>query len=140
MPKLKFDYSKDFENIDFRKNPELYQVGKGEQGVLSVEPYKSEILKNWRFRTPEIARKSASKIYSQFMAYKKKGDFVGMDMARKFLQMGYTRSRRYANHKSGRKYSSEDKDNPVKIPPTPDYKDEKNRRHHVKSRTKSTPS
>ncbi|HEY9872508.1 MAG TPA: DUF4385 family protein, partial [Candidatus Obscuribacterales bacterium] len=24
----------------------------------------------------------------------------------KFLQMGYTRSRRYANHKSGRKYKS----------------------------------
>jgi hypothetical protein len=39
-----------------------------------------------------------------FLAYKAKGDFVGMDMARKFLQMGYTRSRRYANHKSGRKY------------------------------------
>lgn len=29
-----------------------------------------------------------------------------MDMARKFLQMGYTRSRRYANHKSGQKYAS----------------------------------
>lgn len=28
-----------------------------------------------------------------------------MDMARKFLQMGYTRSRRYANHKSGKKYN-----------------------------------
>lgn len=27
-------------------------------------------------------------------------------MARKFLQMGYTRSRRYANHKSGRKYKT----------------------------------
>jgi hypothetical protein len=27
-----------------------------------------------------------------------------MDMARKFLQMGYTRSRRYANHRSGQKY------------------------------------
>ena len=26
-------------------------------------------------------------------------------MARKFLQMGYTRARRYANHKSGRKYA-----------------------------------
>jgi Domain of unknown function (DUF4385) len=25
-------------------------------------------------------------------------------MARKFLQMGYTRSRRYANYKGGRKY------------------------------------
>jgi hypothetical protein len=34
------------------------------------------------------------------------GDFVGMDMARKFLQMGYTRARRYANHKSGRKYDA----------------------------------
>ncbi|MEO6590289.1 MAG: DUF4385 family protein, partial [Pyrinomonadaceae bacterium] len=30
--------------------------------------------------------------------------FVGMDMARKFLQMGITRARRYANHPSGRKY------------------------------------
>lgn len=39
-----------------------------------------------------------------FLAYKANDDFVGMDMARKFLQMGYTRSRRYANHKSGRKY------------------------------------
>ena len=26
-------------------------------------------------------------------------------MARKFLQMGFTRARRYANHKSGRKWS-----------------------------------
>jgi hypothetical protein len=25
-------------------------------------------------------------------------------MARKFLQMGYTRARRYANHRSGKKY------------------------------------
>lgn len=29
-------------------------------------------------------------------------------MSRKFLQMGYTRSRRYANHKGGRKYVYED--------------------------------
>jgi len=29
-----------------------------------------------------------------------------MDMARKFLEMGFTRSRRYANHKSGQKYDS----------------------------------
>jgi hypothetical protein len=28
-----------------------------------------------------------------------------MDMARKFIQMGYTRARRYANHKGGRKYT-----------------------------------
>ena len=102
--RMKFDYSLDFKNIDFRQHPELYRVGKGEQGVLLVEPYKSEILPHWRFKTPEVARKSANKIYKMFLAYKAAEDFVGMDMARKFLQMGYTRSRRYANHKSGRKY------------------------------------
>jgi len=101
---LTFDYSLDFENINFRENPELYRVGKGEQGVLLVEPYKSEILPHWKFKTPEVARKSAEKIYQMFLAYKASDDFVGMDMARKFLQMGYTRSRRYANHKSGQKY------------------------------------
>ena len=101
---MTFDYSLDFENIDFRKHPDLYRVGKGEQGVLLVEPYKSEILPHWRFKTPEIAKKSANKIYKMFLDYRKRDDFVGMDMARKFLQMGYTRSRRYANHKSGRKY------------------------------------
>lgn len=39
-----------------------------------------------------------------YLDYKDKNDFVGMDMARKFLQMGYTRARRYANYKGGRKY------------------------------------
>jgi len=101
---MTFDYSLDFKSMDLRKHPELYRVGKGEQGVLLVEPYKSEILPHWRFRTPEIAKRSANKIYRMFQDYKAKDDFVGMDMARKFLQMGYTRSRRYANHKSGRKY------------------------------------
>ena len=101
---MTFDYSLDFEKTDFRKHPELYRVGKGEQGVLLVEPYKSEILPHWRFKTPAIAKTSANKIYKMFLDYKKQEDFVGMDMARKFLQMGYTRSRRYANHKSGRKY------------------------------------
>jgi hypothetical protein len=101
---MTFDYSLDFKATDFRKHPELYRVGKGEQGVLLVEPYKSEILPYWRFKTPEIARRSANRIYRMFLEYKANHDFVGMDMARKFLQMGYTRSRRYANHKSGRKY------------------------------------
>jgi hypothetical protein len=101
---MKFDYSLDFKSINFRDRSELYIVGKGEQGVLLVEPYKSEILPYWRFKTPEIARESSNKIYDIFLDYLKQDDFVGADMARKFLQMGYTRSRRYANHKSGRKY------------------------------------
>ena len=53
-----------------------------------------------------LAQASSEKIYQMFLAYKEQQDFVGMDMARKFLQMGYTRARRYANHKSGKKYLS----------------------------------
>ncbi|MBC7795842.1 MAG: DUF4385 domain-containing protein [Pyrinomonadaceae bacterium] len=101
---MKFDYTQDFEKIDFRKNPEKYQIGIGEQGVLLVEPYKSEIVKFWRFKTPEIARESADKIYELYLQYAANKEFVGMDMARKFLEMGFTRSRRYANHPSGKKY------------------------------------
>jgi hypothetical protein len=97
-----FDYSLDFKALDFCQHPELYRIGRGEQGVLLVEPYKSEILPDWKFKTPDMARQSADKIYSLFLQYKAQGDFVGMDMARKFLQMGYTRSRRYANQGSSR--------------------------------------
>lgn len=43
------------------------------------------------------------------MDYENEDDFVGMDMARKFLQMGMTRAKRYANHKGGRKYSPNSK-------------------------------
>lgn len=99
-----FDYDLDYEAIDFRQQPELYRVGRGEQGVLMVQPYKGEILPHWRFRTPAIAKASSAAIWELFTAYRDSGDFVGMDMARKFLQMGFTRARRYANHHSGRKY------------------------------------
>ncbi len=97
-------YSDHYKNIDFKKFPDKYRIGRGEQGVLLAEPYKSELLPHWRFATPEAARQSADTILSMFYSYKEHGDFVGMDMARKFLQMGYTRSRRYANHKGGKKY------------------------------------
>jgi Domain of unknown function (DUF4385) len=103
---MPFDYSLDFQSTDFRLHPQLYRVGVGEQGVLLVQPYKSEILPLWRFKTPQIATQSSERIYSKFLDYLKDGDFVGADMARKFLQMGYTRARRYANHKSGQKYAS----------------------------------
>lgn len=98
------DYSNKYRDTDFRKYPEKYVIGRGEQGVLIAEPYKSEILPHWRFATPEKAEVSADKILAMFYDYKSQRDFVGMDMARKFLQMGFTRSRRYANHKNGKKY------------------------------------
>lgn len=91
---------------DYRKNPEKYRVGKGEQGVLICQPYKAEICQHWRFKTPEIAKESSKKIFSMFHEYLDKDDFVGADMARKYLQMGFTRARRYTNYKGGKKYSS----------------------------------
>jgi hypothetical protein len=97
-------YADAYRNTDFRAHPEKYKIGRGEQGVLMAEPYKSEILPYWKFATPEKAEDSAKKIYELFLNYKKRDEFVGMDMARKFLQMGFTRSRRYANHSSGHKY------------------------------------
>ena len=95
-------------DVDYRANPELYRVGKGEQGVLICEPYKSELAPLWRFKTPEIARASSKAIYRKFLTYLRLDDLVGADLARKFLQMGYTRARRYANYQGGRKYDAVD--------------------------------
>jgi len=94
-------------DIDYRAHPELYRVGKGEQGVLICQPYKSEIGQYWRFKNVEIATESSKKISALFNQYLKEGDFVGADMARKYLQMGFTRARRYANYKGGKKYDKE---------------------------------
>lgn len=54
-------------------------------GVLSVEPYKSELLPLWRFKNPQVAQESADAIKAQFDEYKAADDFVGLDMARKFV-------------------------------------------------------
>ena len=82
-----------------------YRIARGEQGVLSFEPYKSAILPLWRFKNPEIARQSSQDLFDRFRVYEDAGDFVGMDMTRKFIQMGMTRAMRYARHKGGRKYA-----------------------------------
>ena len=101
-----FDYELDYKTIDFtvEENRKLYRIGRGEQGVLLVRPYTNDICSHWRFRDVETAQKSSRKIYSMFCEYLDVSDFIGADMCRKFLEMGFTRARRYANHKSGKKY------------------------------------
>lgn len=86
-----------------------YTIGRGETGVLSFEPYKSLLLPHWAFRTAPVARRSSAVLWGAFQSYVRRGDFVGADMARKFVQMGMTRARRYANHKGGRKYAARGK-------------------------------
>ena len=99
-----FDYDLDYKEIDFslEENRKLYRIGRGEQGVLLVRPYTNDICAHWRFKTPQIAIESAHKIFDMYMDYFEEKDFIGMDMCRKFLEMGFTRARRYAYHNTGR--------------------------------------
>ena len=101
-----FDYDLDYKELDFsvEENRNLYRIGRGEQGVLLVRPYTNTICAHWRFRTPDEAVRSANKIFAMYLDYRDGKDFIGMDMCRKFLEMGFTRSRRYANHHTGKKY------------------------------------
>ena len=114
-----FNYDLDYSRIDFslEENRKLYRIGRGEQGVLLVRPYTHDICPYWRFKTPELAVKSSNHIYGMYKDYQDKKDFIGMDMCRKFLEMGFTRARRYANHKDGNKY---DENGNVK-PQEPDW-------------------
>ena len=94
-------------DVDYRKNPHLYKIGRGQQGVLICEPYKSELYPLWRFKTPDKAQLSCNQIYLKFLEYIDENDFVGADMAKKYLHMGFTRSRRYWNHSSGKKWTND---------------------------------
>lgn len=87
-----------------------YAIARGEQGVLTFEPYKSILLPHWRFRTVPVARDSSTTLKGAFDIYVQAEDFVGADMARKFIQMGMTRARRYANHKGGKKYNKSERE------------------------------
>ena len=113
-----FDYDLNYKELNFKDEGtrELYRIGRGEQGVLLVRPYTNDICNHWRFKTPEVAVKSSNKIFAMYLDYRDEKDFIGMDMCRKFLEMGFTRSRRYANHRDGKKY----KDGEV-IPQEPDH-------------------
>ena len=106
---LEFDYKLDYKNTLFRPNDTRYRIGRGEQGVLLVRPYTDVICRHWRFKTLKEARVSSQKIFDMYLDYRILKDFVGMDMCRKFLEMGFTRARRYANHKDGKKYGKDGK-------------------------------
>ena len=106
---VEFDYKLDYKNILFRPNDNRYRIGRGEQGVLLVRPYTDVICRHWRFKTLKEAKVSSQKIFDMYLDYRIQKDFVGMDMCRKFLEMGFTRARRYANHKDGKKYGNDGK-------------------------------
>lgn len=88
-----------------QKAEEEYIYTPTEKHIFDPSPYKSHLLPLWRFRNPSLARKSANDIWEAFLEYERQNDFIGMDNARKFLQMGMTRAKRYATWKGGKKYA-----------------------------------
>ena len=103
-----------YAGVDLREHPEAYRIGRGEQGNFPAGPYKSELLPLWGFKDEGTARASADAVHERFLGYRAEGDFVGMDVARKYLQMGWTRSRRYAKYAGGNKNRPLEKPDPEK--------------------------
>ncbi|MFB6270761.1 MAG: DUF4385 family protein [Halobacterium sp.] len=99
-------------DVNFREHPEEYEVGSGEQGVFKVQPYKHELLPLWSIESLDAAEDAAEAIFERFREYRDQRDFVGMDMARKYLQMGWTRALRYAKYPGGRKYEDGERREP----------------------------
>src|ERR671921_920219 len=119
-----------YDGVDLRKHPEKYRIGRGEQGVFHAEPYRSELLPLWKYKDEEAARKSSEAIYHKFCQYREDGDFVGMDVARKYLQMGWTRSLRYAKYRAGKKSQPLEEPDRTKLQAASIFKD-----HYDRART-----
>ena len=90
-------------DVDFRERPGEYEIGRGERGAFKVQPYKDEFLPLWGIKSLSEAEEAAEAIFDRYREYRADGEFVGMDMARKYLQMGWTRGLRYAKYPGGRK-------------------------------------
>lgn len=95
-------------DLDFREHPERYRRTSDERGAFKIEPYKGELLPLWGVAALAEAEDGAEAIHDRFREYRDAGDFVGMDMARKYLQMGWTRAMRYAKYPGGRKYETDE--------------------------------
>jgi len=79
-------------NNNYRDKPLVYAVTDDCGGMYICEPYKTEILKVWKFTSIDRAKKSSKDILSMFRFYIKNRDFIGADMTRKYLQAGSIRS------------------------------------------------
>ncbi|MEJ7659642.1 MAG: DUF4385 family protein [Hymenobacter sp.] len=135
---------------DFRAHPELYRVGKGEQGVLLVQPYKGEILPHWRFKDagggPGVVGGHLGALRGVFGRPR---ILWAPTWPRKFLQMGFTRARRYANHAAARSTpapcppTKKARAGPTAAPscpaPTHPDPDKSCRRRHLQSRSGTRP-
>ncbi|KAL8723564.1 MAG: hypothetical protein Q9225_000199 [Loekoesia sp. 1 TL-2023] len=75
---------------------------------LTYEPYKSALVPHWKFRSVAQAKASSQTLWSKFLEYEKEDDFMGMDMARKYIQLGMTRAKRSANFNNDRRENNDE--------------------------------
>jgi hypothetical protein len=99
-------------DVDFRDEPGRYRHTPDERGVFKVEPYKSELLPLWAITDLDAATEAANAIHDRYCEYRDASDFVGMDVARKYLQMAWTRAMRYAKYPGGQKYEDGEEHEP----------------------------
>tara|TARA_B100001057_G_C22807810_1_gene934196 strand:- start:557 stop:952 length:396 start_codon:yes stop_codon:yes gene_type:complete len=78
-------------NINYEENPLLYTYSEDCGGMYTCNPYKKELLKIWKFLDEESSRKSANDLYIYFLEKIREGDFVGADLAKKYILAGSTR-------------------------------------------------
>jgi len=78
-------------DINYKEYPLKYVVTNDCGGMYICEPYKDDLLQSWKFSTTSAARKSAELIKGMFFKYLACEDFVGADLAKKYLRAGHIR-------------------------------------------------
>ena len=77
--------------INYKDYPLKYEISEDCDGMYMCEPYRTKLIKHWKFSTTEVAEKSAKEILSIFEEYVNDGDFVGADLSQKYLLAGSTK-------------------------------------------------
>jgi hypothetical protein len=79
--------------IDYEAQPQRYPVEMDDTAALTIAPYSERLLPYWRYGSKAEAALSAAQLYEHYTQYKEKGDFVGMDVARRLLRLGMRHAR-----------------------------------------------
>jgi hypothetical protein len=69
-PEQKPSTSTDPRDIDYRRNPELYKILRGEMNVFKTQPYSDELKGLWRFKDEVTARRSSAELYEKFEGFR----------------------------------------------------------------------
>jgi hypothetical protein len=112
-------------DLELGAHPERYRHTPDERGA-----YKNRVLQGrqppvWTVSDFAGAEAAAEAIHERFEAYRAADYFVGMDLARRDLQMGWTRALRYAKYLGRRKYERDADGDRVEREPDQWYDEEK---------------